>query len=296
MWQKLKEKLSNTRKKFSNIKSLLSNPNDEAFDELEMHLLSADVGVNASRNLIENLKRQARGADNSQLPIILQKLMRDSVADRAQPLIIDDNAKPFVILVIGVNGSGKTTTIGKLAHYYKQQGKSVMLAAGDTFRAAAIEQLTIWGERFAVPVIAQDQHSDSAAVIYDAYQSAKSRGIDVLIADTAGRMHTDKNLMEELKKIKRMLEKQNISAPNETLLVIDGNTGRNSLLQIEHFHKAVKVDGLIITKLDGSAKGGILFAIGEECNLPVRFIGVGEGGDDLQIFDADSYVSALLDS
>ena len=296
MWlHNLKKGLSKTGQKLKGIKQLLSKPDEAVFDEIELMLLSADVGVDTSRGLVAKLKQHARGKDAGQLIAALRDEMVAAIASHEKVLQIDESASPFVILVVGVNGSGKTTTIAKLAHRYKEQGHSVMLAAGDTFRAAAIEQIKVWGQRCDVPVIAHAPGSDSAAVIYDAYTSAKAKGVDVLIADTAGRMHTDSNLMEELKKIKRVLGKQNEAAPHETLLIADGNIGQNTLNQIKEFHQAVGISGLAITKLDGTAKGGVLFAMSAEFNLPIRFIGIGEGQDDLQPFCAADYVDALLD-
>jgi fused signal recognition particle receptor len=211
------------------------------------------------------------------------------------PLVLPkENTKPFVILMVGINGAGKTTTIGKLAKRFQAEGRSVMLAAGDTFRAAAIEQLKVWGERNEVSVIAQHNKADAASVIFDAFQAATARGIDVLIADTAGRLHTQTNLMEELKKVRRVINKIDPMAPHETMLVIDASIGQNALVQVKQFHQAVKVTGLTITKLDGTAKGGIIFAIAKQTGLPIRFIGVGEQVDDLRQFEATSFVEALL--
>jgi fused signal recognition particle receptor len=209
--------------------------------------------------------------------------------------VIDGKQQPYVILVIGTNGAGKTTSIGKLAHYFKQQGKSVLLAAGDTFRAAAVEQLQEWGKRNNIPVTAQGEGADSASVIFDAIESAKSKNIDVVIADTAGRLHTQNNLMDELKKIKRVIGKIDASAPHETLLVIDGGFGQNALAQAQQFHEMIGLTGLAITKLDGTAKGGILFAIADQLKLPIRFIGVGEGISDLRPFKANEFIAALLE-
>ena len=210
------------------------------------------------------------------------------------PLVIDTSSKPYVILVVGVNGAGKTTTIGKLAKRLQQDGHKIMLAAGDTFRAAAVEQLQVWGERNSVPVVAQPTGSDSASVIFDAYQSAQAKGIDVLIADTAGRLHNKDNLMQELEKIVRVLKKLNPAVPQETLLVLDSTTGQNSLNQARSFHKSVQVTGVALTKLDGTAKGGMVFAMAKELGLPIRFIGVGEQVDDLRPFAAQQFVDALF--
>jgi len=211
-----------------------------------------------------------------------------------QPLELPEQTSPFVILVVGVNGSGKTTTIGKLAKQLQDGGQSVMLAAGDTFRAAAVEQLQTWGERNDVPVVAQSTGADSASVIFDALQSATARGIDVLIADTAGRLHTQSGLMDELRKVKRVLGKVDDTAPHETLIVLDGGTGQNALNQAEEFHSAMQLDGMVVTKLDGTAKGGVVFAIAEKTGIPIRFIGVGEQVNDLEVFEANRFVDALI--
>jgi fused signal recognition particle receptor len=220
--------------------------------------------------------------------------MAGLLAPCSRPLVVDSTKRPFVILVVGINGAGKTTTIGKLAKRLQAQGRSVMLAAGDTFRAAAVEQLQVWGERNEIPVVAQASGADSASVIYDALQSAQARSVDVLIADTAGRLHTQTNLMEELKKVKRVIAKLDPEAPHETLLVVDGGTGQNALNQAREFDQALGLDGLVVTKLDGTAKGGIVFAIANRLGTPIRFIGVGEGIDDLRPFDAEEFVTALL--
>jgi fused signal recognition particle receptor len=224
----------------------------------------------------------------------LKSRMRGILAPGSHPLMITDDTRPYVILMVGINGAGKTTTIGKLAHRFQQQGKKVMLAAGDTFRAAAVEQLQTWGERNGVPVIAQQQGSDAASVIFDALQSARARDIDILIADTAGRLHTQGNLMEELKKIKRVMAKLDAAAPHEIMLVVDAGTGQNALNQAREFNEAVGLTGITLTKLDGTAKGGIIFAIVRQLQLPVRFIGVGEGIDNLRPFDAEEFVAALF--
>jgi len=224
----------------------------------------------------------------------LQQELTELLLPVEQPLEIPESDDPFVILVVGVNGSGKTTTIGKLAKQLQDGGKSVMLAAGDTFRAAAVEQLQTWGDRNAVPVIAQGTGADSASVIFDAVQSAKARGVDVLIADTAGRLHTQNNLMDELQKVKRVMAKVDASAPHETLIVLDGGTGQNALNQAQQFHDAMQLTGMVVTKLDGTAKGGVIFAIAEHLRLPIRFIGVGESVDDLEVFEAERYVDALV--
>jgi fused signal recognition particle receptor len=266
-------------------------------DELETGLLSADVGIQASTKIIASLQdKLSRKALSSQqaLHIALNDVMTDILRPCEVPLDLQTRAKPFVILVVGINGAGKTTTIGKLAQYFKQQGLSVMLAAGDTFRAAAVEQLQTWGERNGVSVVAQGDGADPASVIFDAVQSAKARNIDVVIADTAGRLHTQSNLMDELEKIKRVMKKLDVDAPHETLLVLDAGFGQNALQQAEQFHKTLGLTGLAVTKLDGTAKGGIVFAIASKLGLPIRFIGVGEGINDLRPFVAKDFVAALL--
>jgi signal recognition particle-docking protein FtsY len=270
---------------------------DELLEELETRLLLADVGVEATTAIIQDLtKRISRKQldDSTALFAALREDMAAILAPSSQPLVIDGTHQPFVILMAGINGAGKTTTIGKLAKRLQAEGKSVMLAAGDTFRAAAVEQLQVWGERNGIPVIAQGSGADTASVIFDALQAAKSRGIDVLIADTAGRLHTQSNLMEELKKVKRVLGKIDPDAPHEVLLVLDAGTGQNALQQAQQFHQAIGVTGLALTKLDGTAKGGIIFAIAKRLGLPIRFIGVGEGIDDLRVFEAGEFVEALL--
>jgi fused signal recognition particle receptor len=266
-------------------------------DELETLLLSADVGVSVTKKIIDNLlQRVARKelGDANALYKALQDILQLQLLPYQQPLVVDDNKKPFVVLVVGVNGVGKTTTIGKLAKRFQNDGKSVMLAAGDTFRAAAVEQLQAWGQRNNVAVVAQHSGADSASVIFDAIQSAQSKKIDVLIADTAGRLHNKDNLMEELKKVVRVIKKLDHTAPHEVMLVLDAGTGQNAILQTEQFRQAVNVTGLTLTKLDGTAKGGIIFALGEKFGLPIRFIGLGEGVDDLLPFDAHTFVNALF--
>ena len=268
-------------------------------EEVETLLLLADVGVLASERIVASLRERISRREVGDAEALYGSLRDDMVSvlsPVAVPLTIPahyDN--PFVILMVGVNGTGKTTTIGKLAHRLQRQGRSVMLAAGDTFRAAAIEQLQAWGERNAVPVVAQHSGADSASVVYDAMQSAKARGAEVLIADTAGRLHTQADLMEELKKVARVLGKLDADAPHETLLVIDASMGQNALAQAREFHATVNVSGLVVTKLDGTAKGGIVFAIAEELGIPIRFVGVGEGLEDLREFRADEFVAALLE-
>jgi len=271
---------------------------DEALlDEIETALLTADVGVTATTQLVESLRRrmQAREfADANALLAALRAELLGMLRPVARPLEIDPSAKPFVILTVGVNGVGKTTTIGKLARRFRDEGRSLMLAAGDTFRAAAVAQLQAWGERNGVTVIAQGQDADPAAVAYDALQAAKARGVDVLIADTAGRLHTQQGLMNELGKIRRVLGKLDPGAPHEVLMVVDGTTGQNALSQLRQFHAAVNVTGLVVTKLDGTAKGGVVFALAREFGIPIRFAGIGERPEDLRVFDAGAFVDALL--
>lgn len=271
---------------------------DELLEEIETLLLTSDVGVDATQQIIGGLtQRLARNqlADVSAVREALRQDMTAMLEPVAAPLeLADTDSGPFVILMVGVNGSGKTTTIGKLAHRFKAQGQSVMLAAGDTFRAAAVEQLQQWGARFNIPVIAQPGGGDSASVIFDALQSARARGVDVLIADTAGRLHTHRGLMEELKKVCRVIAKQIPGAPHETMLVIDAGTGQNALNQAEEFKNAVGVTGITIAKLDGTAKGGTVFAVATKLGLPIRFIGTGEGADDLQDFNAEAFVDSVL--
>jgi len=271
---------------------------DELLEELETRLLSADVGVESTSRIINDLTRRVSRNELND-PVALFNALCDDMVEILQPveqpLVIDNSHSPFVILVIGINGAGKTTTIGKLAKRFQNQGKSVMLAAGDTFRAAAVEQLQTWGERNNISVVAQGTGADSASVIYDAIESAKSKNIDVVIADTAGRLHTQDNLMDELIKIKRVMGKLDDSAPHETLLVMDAGFGQNGLIQAQQFNQAMGLSGLVLTKLDGTAKGGILFAIAQKLSTPIRFIGVGEGIDDLREFHAVEFVDALLD-
>lgn len=271
---------------------------DEALlEDLETALLTADMGVSACERILDRV-RQAMAAGLLNTPAQLLPAVQAELLDLIEPaeqfLVIKPEHRPFVILTVGVNGVGKTTTIGKLARRYLDEGLSVMLAAGDTFRAAAVEQLKVWGERNAVPVIAQQAGADSAAVIFDAMHAAKARGIDVLIADTAGRLHTQSHLMEELAKVGRVIKKVDPEAPHETLLVVDGGTGQNALMQARAFNAAVPLTGVAVTKLDGTARGGVLFAIAAELALPIRFVGVGEKATDLKPFDAASFVHAIL--
>ncbi len=270
---------------------------DELYEELETQLLMADVGVETTQKLIKQLiahadRKQLKDADSlyeklqAEMALLLDKV--------EQPLQINNADGPYVILMVGVNGVGKTTTIGKLAQQFKQQGKSVMLAAGDTFRAAAVEQLQVWGERNQIPVIAQHTGADSASVIFDAYQAAKARKVDVLIADTAGRLQNKAHLMEELKKIVRVMKKIDEAAPHEVMLTLDAGTGQNALSQAKLFHEAVQLTGISLTKLDGTAKGGVIFAIADQFSLPIRYIGVGEGIDDLRVFHSQDFIRALF--
>ncbi|MBT8072773.1 MAG: signal recognition particle-docking protein FtsY [Xanthomonadales bacterium] len=274
-----------------------SDINEDLLDELETTLLTADVGVKASLGIMENLRTAISSGviTNPQalLPAVQAELY-ELIEPCEQLLAIDSSRKPFVILMVGINGAGKTTTIGKLAQRFKEEGLSVMLAAGDTFRAAAVEQLKSWGARNDIPVISQGTGADSAAVIFDAMESAKARDVDVLIADTAGRLHTQSNLMEELRKIHRVIGRVDDSAPHEVMLVVDAGTGTNALNQAQHFNEAVNVSGITITKLDGTARGGMLFAIASELGTPIRFIGVGEAAKDLRPFDAGTFINAIL--
>ncbi len=302
-FKRLSQGLTKTRARFtSGIANLvLGNKtlNADLLELIETQLITADIGVEATQQLIQHLTdKLARKELNNAEAVLscLQEDMKNILRPCQVPFTIADDKKPFVMLVVGINGSGKTTTIGKLAKSLQEADKSVMLAAGDTFRAAAIEQLQVWGERNQIPVVSQQPGADTAAVIYDALESAKARGIHVLLADTAGRLHTQNNLMDELKKVKRVIAKLDPTAPHETLLVLDASVGQNALNQAKQFHEAVGVTGLVLTKLDGTAKGGIIFAIAKQLKLPIRFIGVGEGIDDLRPFDADEFVTALFDA
>jgi fused signal recognition particle receptor len=266
-------------------------------EDLESRLLAADVGVEATEEILSGLHRQVSRnelKDADALVAALRQSLLEALAPVERPLAIDRARKPFVILVVGVNGSGKTTTIGKLARRLQGEGHSVMLAAGDTFRAAAVEQLAVWAERNSVPIVAQSAGADPAAVVFDALQSARARGTDVLIADTAGRLHTQSHLMDELAKIARVLKRQDADAPHEVLLVLDAGLGQNALRQAEQFQKAIGVTGIAVTKLDGTARGGIVIAIARRFGLPIRFVGVGEQAEDFGIFDARAYVDGLL--
>jgi fused signal recognition particle receptor len=269
----------------------------ELLEELETRLLTADVGVTATERILDDLRQRVARKELADLPALLDALhtyVSAMLAPIARPLIPDTTKRPFTVLVVGVNGSGKTTSIGKLARLLKSQGKSVMLAAGDTFRAAATEQLTVWGERNAIPVISQSAGADPAAVIFDAMSAARARNIDVLLADTAGRLQNQSHLMEELKKIKRVLSRIDAAAPHEVLLVLDASQGQNALTQAQLFHQALGVTGIVLTKLDGTAKGGIVLAIATELGIPLRYVGIGEGIEDFGEFNVDDFVTTLL--
>jgi len=302
VFERIKKGLGKTRASLtgglSDMFSLGKKIDEELLEEIETTLLMADVGVTATSEIIDSLTDKL---ERNQLKDgeALRKALRDELhgllKDVTKPLQIDSGKTPYVILMVGVNGVGKTTTIGKLTKKFQNEGKSVMLAAGDTFRAAAVEQLQVWGERNKVPVVAQHTGADSASVIFDAIQSAKSRGVDVVIADTAGRLQNKDNLMQELEKVVRVMKKLDESAPHEVMLVLDAGTGQNALSQAQVFQQAVGVSGITLTKLDGTAKGGIVFAIARQLQLPIRFIGVGEQVDDLRCFDAETFVDALFD-
>jgi len=274
-----------------------NNIDQKTLIELETKLLTSDVGVKVTQELMEQVKPQLKNMQDI-APSLVLKTIRKQLENILEPcnqqLIVPQNIKPFVILLVGINGSGKTTTIGKLAKKFQQENYKIMLAAGDTFRAAAIDQLKIWGERNNIPVIAQKPGADSAAVIFDAFQAAQARNIDILIADTAGRLHTNQNFMEELKKVIRILRKIDISAPHEILMVLDATIGQNALTQVKQFNDYFGITGICITKLDGTAKGGAIFAIAKETKIPIRFIGVGESIDDLKPFDAKKFIDALF--
>ncbi len=301
LFARLKQGLSKTR---ANLTQGLGNLflgkkaiDDKLLEEIETALLTADVGVETTQELIKTLTQKlARNelTDSDAAFVCLKDEMKKILRPCEAPIPVSDAVKPFVILVIGINGSGKTTTIGKLANHFKQQQKNLMLAAGDTFRAAAIEQLQVWGERNQVPVVAQQPGADTAAVIFDAMEAAKARSADILIADTAGRLHTQSNLMAELQKVKRVIAKVDTTAPHEVLIVLDATLGQNALNQVKQFNEAVGVTGIVLTKLDGTAKGGIIFALANTTKIPIRYIGVGEGINDLRPFQADEFVEALF--
>lgn len=301
LFGKLKQGLSRTRNQLTDglANLILGRKTIDAdlLDDIETLLLTADIGVQVTQSIIDEISQQVSRkqlADPDALYEAVKASLQRILEPCPPPLTLDTNKSPFVILMVGVNGTGKTTTIGKLAKRFQKEGKSVMLAAGDTFRAAAVEQLQAWGDRNNIPVVAQHSSADSASVIFDAMQSAKARNIDVLIADTAGRLHTQSNLMEELKKIVRVIKKHDDTAPHETLLVLDAGTGQNALQQAKQFNEAVNISGITLTKLDGTAKGGIIFAIAKEMNTPIRFIGVGEDIEDLQVFSANDFINALF--
>ena len=296
----LKERLFKSKKKLGDgLSSIVIGKkkiDEDLLEELEMLLIGSDIGIQTTDKVIEVVRKKA-----SRKELKDEDSLYQLIKEELESLLIKENLlepssnNPFVILVVGINGAGKTTTIGKLAKLFQGEGKSVMLAAGDTFRAAAVEQLQVWGERNNIPVIAQKTGADAASVVYDAYQSAIAKDIDILIADTAGRLHTQDNLMQELEKIKRVLKKHNEDAPHETLLVIDGGSGQNAIQQANEFHKSINLTGLAITKLDGTAKGGVLFSISDSLKLPIRYIGVGEAIEDLKPFNAKDFVNALFD-
>jgi len=303
LFQRLKQGLTRTRSSLTEglARLVLGKKviDDELLEEIEMHLLTADVGAAATQRILDDLTARVKRKQLGDAQALLAALKEDMgaiLAPCSRPLVIPSEIRPYIILMVGVNGVGKTTTIGKLAKRLQGEGLSVMLAAGDTFRAAAVEQLQTWGERNGVTVIAQERAADPASVIFDGIQAARARKVDVLIADTAGRLHTQSNLMEELKKIKRVMAKLDAVAPHETLLVIDASIGQNALTQARQFHEAVGVSGIVLTKLDGTAKGGVIFAVAEQMKLPIRYIGVGEGIDDLRPFDATDFVEALFAS
>lgn len=294
--QRLRAGLGKTRETlFADLGEIFHSNNqslEPTLEELETRLLMADVGVEATQAILEALRQSCH---KQEIVDCLRRILLEKLGPLEQSLTTDSH-KPFVILVIGVNGTGKTTTIGKLARRYQQSGKNVMLAAGDTFRAAAVEQLQSWGERHNIPIIAQPHGADAAAVIYDAFEAARARHVDILIADTAGRLHNKANLMEELVKIKRVLAKLDTNAPHETLLVLDAGTGQNAISQVSQFNQGVGITGLALTKLDGTAKGGILFALANQFNIPVRYIGIGEQAEDLREFNAQEFIDALLEA
>lgn len=296
--QRLEKTQANFGKKVKQLFSFKKKIDEDLFEDLETTLLMADVGANATMEIMEQVRKSLKRRNLSDADAVLDAL-REQLTELAKkveaPLVIDARKKPYVILVVGVNGVGKTTTIAKLARRYKAEGHEVMLAAGDTFRAAAVEQLKTWGEREGIAVMAQKTGADSASVIFDAMTSAKARSMDVLIADTAGRLHTQANLMQELAKITRVIKKNDDTAPHETLIVIDGGTGQNAISQVRAFNEANKLTGLVITKLDGTPKGGVLFNLANEFGIPVRYIGVGERSSDLKPYRAEDFVNAILD-
>lgn len=301
LFQRLRSGLSKTGNSLTEGMSALvlgkKKIDDDVLEELETRLLMADVGIEATQRIIDDLTQRSSRNELNDVDALMSALNDEMVKilrPVSKPLDLDDIEGPAVVLMVGINGAGKTTTIGKLAKQFQSEGMSVMLAAGDTFRAAAVEQLQVWGERNDIPVVAQGTGADSASVIYDAMESAKAKNIDILLADTAGRLHTQTNLMEELKKVKRVMQKINPDAPHEIMLIVDASIGQNALAQATEFDAALDLTGITVTKLDGTAKGGILFAMAEKTGIPVRFIGVGESIDDLQEFDAYEFTGALL--
>lgn len=301
LWARLKKGLQRTQQTFASglAKVWGEHPRVDAslWDSLETFLLAADVGAPLAKELLQTLRLKLEKQELKNVASVEQALkqeLKNLLLSCEVPLQIDPTIKPFVILVVGVNGAGKTTTIGKLAKKMQSEGKTILLAAGDTFRAAAIEQLKVWGERNQVPVIAQHTGADSASVIFDAFQAAKARQVDVLIADTAGRLSTQETLMEELKKVSRIMRKIDEKAPQEIMLILDAGIGQNALLQVAKFHEALKITSISLTKLDGTAKGGIIFNIAKNFKIPIRFIGIGEGSEDLRTFEAIPFVEALF--
>lgn len=300
LFDKLKQSLSKTKEsineKFNDVIKTFKKIDDDLFDELEEILIMSDLGVNTSMDVIEKLReasQEKKLRDSYELKGELNRIMTDILSEGSNE--VELYGTPAVIMVIGVNGVGKTTSIGKIANMYKSRGKSVLIAAADTFRAAAIEQLEVWADRAGVDIIKQQEGSDPAAVIFDAVNAAKSRGVDVLLCDTAGRLHNKKNLMAELKKIYKILDRELPDSSKEVLLVLDATTGQNAVQQAAQFKEAADITGIVLTKLDGTAKGGIVLAIKNEYNIPVKFIGVGEGVDDIQPFDAKEFVNAIID-
>ncbi|MBF0589363.1 MAG: signal recognition particle-docking protein FtsY [Magnetococcales bacterium] len=303
-FQRLKSGLSKTRKGFvGQLDQLISGReiDDELIEEVEMLLITADFGVETTETILEEAKKATKGKRGEKSGEAFREAIKEAIRNRllgqeeAQPPLDLTRGAPHVILVVGVNGVGKTTTIGKLAAQFKSEKRKVMMAAGDTFRAAAVDQLKVWGERAGATVVAQGEGSDSASVIFDAHASAKAKGMDILLADTAGRLHTQNNLMQELQKVRRVLGRQDEEAPHDVWLVLDATTGQNAISQVERFHEIIGLSGLIMTKLDGTAKGGVVVGIRERFQLPIRYLGVGEGMDDLKPFDADEFVDALFD-
>jgi fused signal recognition particle receptor len=303
LFSRLKSSLKKTRTSFgeglANLFLGKKQIDEDVLEELETALLQADLGIDATTEIISSLSEKVKRSELNDPDALLSALrmnLCELLESVEKPLKVPENlGRPYVILMVGINGAGKTTTIGKLAARFQKEGKSVMLAAGDTFRAAAVEQLQAWGERNQVPVVAQHTGADSASVVFDAFQSAKAKKVDVLIADTAGRLHTQSNLMDELKKVKKVIQKIEQEAPDEVMLVLDAGTGQNALNQAREFLQAVEVSGLVMTKLDGTAKGGMLFALARTLKLPIRFIGLGEGIDDLKPLDSKLFVDALFE-